>query len=154
MELRLSLRCDGLLEAYDNETIDVLKSYPPGQYMPVEWKPNRTIENHRRWFAFVKHTFSLQDMYDDITTWRGILQIYGGHCKTVVDAKGNTHIWPESIAWASMNDETKFKAMFRKSLKNFIVRHCQGATLDEILQVMSFEPFMHDEICNVVQAGA
>ena len=141
MQLRLANRADGLLEAWDDPTMEVLKKIPPGEYMVVEFKRQRDLTNHRRWFAFVNHTFAMQDDYQDVDTWRGVLQIYGGHCKTVVDSEGKTHVWPESISWKNFTDEDQFKRMFSRAVKNYLLRHGKGMTEDELLRIIDFEPF-------------
>lgn len=141
MELRLAKRCDGLLEAWDDDTMEALKTIQPGRYMVVEYKPRRKLDNHKRWFAYVSHTFSMQDRYDDKEVWRGILQIYGGHCKTVVSSTGDVHIWPESIAWSVFNDEQKFIKMFKRSIKMYLSQFGNGMTEDELLRIIDFEPW-------------
>jgi hypothetical protein len=140
MELRLINRSDGLCEAFDDETLEVLKKMGM-KYFVVEYKRTRDYTNHKRWFCYVNHTFNMQDCYSDKEVWRGILQIYGGHCRTVVDSTGKTHIWPESISWKNFDDEEQFKSMFRRSIKGFIRNHGNGITEDELLRIIDFEPF-------------
>lgn len=141
MQLRLAKRCDGLLEAWDDESMEALKKVAPAEYMVVEYKIKRNLKNHKRWFAFVNHTFEMQDSYDDKETWRGCLQIAGGHCKTVVDKKGNTHIWPMSIAWSVFDDEDEFKSMFKRALRWFLMNYGKGMSEKELLRIIDFEPF-------------
>lgn len=141
MELRLVRRSDGLLEAWDDETLEVIKRTPIGHYMPGDFKEHRGLVNHRRWFAFRNHTFDMQDMYDDKEVWRGVLQIYGGRCKTVVDSKGNSHIWPESISWKVFDDEHEFKKMFHRAVQAFLAHHGKGMTEQELLRIIDFQPF-------------
>lgn len=107
MELNFYKRSDGLLEAADDDTIDALRMYPAGQYLPCNTQDARSWSNHRRWFLFVSKTFDMQDTYEDKKTWRGVLQIAGGRCKHVIDKEGNTHIWPESISWKELSDDSQ-----------------------------------------------
>lgn len=141
MEFHLAKRSDGLLEAWDDETMEALKTIAPASYMVVDYKPRRKLTNHKRWFAYVNHTFEMQDSYDDKDVWRGILQIYGGHCKTVTAANGDVHIWPESIAWSVFNDEQKFIKMFKRSIKMYLSQHGNGMTEGELLRIIDFEPW-------------
>lgn len=142
MKIRLIRRPDGLYEPFDNETEEAGKKIPYTnnlQYIEAEFKIKRNYANHKRWFAFVKHTFEMQDNYHDIQIWRGVLQIIGGHCKCVVDRAGKTHIWPESIAWNVFEDESLFSQMFKRAVDGFIKNYGNGMSEDELLHIIDFE---------------
>ena len=139
MNLNLIKRADGLLEAADDETIEALRVFAAGTYIPCKTQEARSWGNHKRWFTFVNRTFDMQEEYDDKEVWRGVLQIAGGHCKHVVDAQGNTHIWPESISWKEMSNEHKFREMFKRSVNWFLKRYQHNMSEEEFLRIMDYE---------------
>jgi hypothetical protein len=139
MDINLIKRADGLLEAADNETMEALRQYAMGTYMPCKTQDSRSWGNHKRWFNFVNVTFDMQDVYDDKETWRGVLQIMGGRCRTVIDREGCTHIWPESISWKHLSDESKFRLMFKRSINGFLTRYRTDITESQFLAIMQYE---------------
>lgn len=124
---------------FDESDQELCRAIALGEYFVVDYKPKRNYGNHKRWFVFVRESFDIQDSYDDIDTWRGVLQIKAGHCKVVVDEKGRTHVWPESISWACFNDEAAFRKMFMRALDWFLAKHTQGMTESEFMKILRFE---------------
>ncbi len=139
MELNLIKRSDTLLEAADDDTLELLSNYTAGTYIPCKTQDARSWGNHKRWFRFVNTTFDMQEVYDDKDTWRGVLQIMGGHCKHVIDREGNTHIWPESISWKELSDENKFRSMFKRAVNGFLTRYRADLTEDQFMAIMGYE---------------
>lgn len=138
MKITLVKQPYDVIVAFDEGSEEIIKSIKMGEPFSVDYKPERNTKNHRRWFAFINTTFDMQEHYTDKEAWRGVMQIYGGHCKTVVDPKGNTHIWPESISYKVFKDEEKFKSMFKRAVDAFLERYQQRITEDEFLQILEF----------------
>ena len=68
MELRLCKRTDGLFESYDDETAKQL--IPVGEVLSLDYSAKRNYKNLQRWHVFCKHTFDMQDTYDNLRIWK------------------------------------------------------------------------------------
>jgi len=139
MKINLIKKLDQSLCAYDEDSLDLLKSIPANYFFNVTYSPARNYKNHKRWFDFVNKTFDIQDNYTDKDTWRGVLQIYGGHCKHVTTPSGETHTWPESISFDVLDDELKFRNMFKRALDMFLKKHCKSMTDEDFMRIMDYE---------------
>jgi hypothetical protein len=109
---------------------------PEGE-MVVDIKKNRNAKNHRRFFAFVKATFDMQDHYDSIENWRKILQMRAGHYDPVVTEKGGTVYMPRSINWDEL-DETEFRPLFNDVINAFTSVYGERLTENQWNQVLGF----------------
>ncbi len=139
MQINLIKCHDGAYRPADEDTQRRLQTVKVGSWIIANYTPNRNWLNHRRWFAFRDVTFDMQDQYEDKEVWRGVLQIYGGHCKTVVDRKGDTNIWPESISYEVMDDEIKFNEMFDRSLNCFLKYYAPSMSEEQFFKVLEFD---------------
>jgi len=92
----------------------------PNSEILIDIKTDRSVQNHKRFFAFVNKTFEWQEDYILRDVWRKVLLIRGGHFDTVVDKKNNTHFWAKSISFAELGNETKFKQLFNDVIQGYI----------------------------------
>lgn len=106
---------------------DSLESVPSGEVM-VDIHKNRNVKNHRRYFAFVRTSFAMQDHYENEEQWRKVLQLKAGHYDLVVTEKGKNLYLPKSINWDQL-DETEFRPLFNDVVNAFIKDF--GDKLDE-----------------------
>ena len=81
----------------------------------VEIHKNRNPGNHRRYFAFLKTSFDMQDHYEDPEVWRKVLQLMAGFFDEVVGDKGNLIYLPRSIEWSKL-DELEFRDLFGRGI--------------------------------------
>ena len=107
--------------------MDDMESVPFGEVM-VEIKKNRNPLNHKRFFAFIKQSFDMQDEFEDIEVWRKYICMKAGFFDEIVTKKG-VQYWPQSISWDKL-DEIEFKEMFKRVTNAFIRYYGQG--LDEV----------------------
>ena len=128
MELRLCKRSDGLYEAYDNESLEIVIRMPTGQVLPVPYSAKRNYANLQRWHVFCKHSFEMQDSYDNLRVWKKILCIAAGHCDTVIDSNGNTQYLPSRVSYEECDDEGLFRDIFYKAVGWFLDKHGKGMT--------------------------
>ena len=103
------------------------ESFPDGEYI-VELKKNRNVKNHRRYFTFMKLSFSMQDEFDEPEIWRKYLQMKAGFFDEIVTKKGIQY-WPRSISWDEL-DEIEFKKLFNQVVNAFLKYY--GTGLDDI----------------------
>ena len=87
--------------------------------MMAELHKNRSPGNHRRYFAFCKVSFDMQEHYDDIEVWRKVLQLKAGFYDEVISEKGKVVFLPKSIAWDKL-DEIEFKDLFNRMTNAFL----------------------------------
>jgi len=135
-ELFLAKRADSLLEAVDDDTLDLLTTGKAGSVFSCSFKVARNPANHRRWFKFVTVSFDMQDQYEDKEIWRKVLQMLAGHFDTVTDAKGNTHYWPKSISFKEIDDEKVFQDLFKRAVSAFLGRYGGGMSEADFMQVL------------------
>lgn len=110
---------------------------PKGARVMVEYVQKRNYENHKRFFAFIKLTFDMQDHFDDADVYRRWLQMKAGYFQTVVTPKGETIFLPDSIKFEKM-DETEFRRLFEKCITVFVRELGNGVTNDDLWEVLRF----------------
>lgn len=105
--------------------------------MMAELHKNRNPGNHKRFFAFVKISFDMQDDFDSIEVWRKYITMKAGFFDEVVTGEGKLLYWPQSIAWDKM-DEIEFKDMFQKVVNAFLKYYGNGLTELQINSIVEF----------------
>ncbi len=106
-----------------------MENTPDGEVM-ADIKKNRNPGNHKRFFAFVKQTFDLQDVYDNKEIWRRHLLLNAGHVEEHISPKtGATGYVIKSINWDQL-DEIEFRETFTSVVNAFIKWY--GHDLNEI----------------------
>lgn len=128
---------DGLL-ASSAEAMRICAQYQPGEEVLIEHKRGRSAGNHKRFFAFVNLTFDWQDTYEDKTIWRKVLEMGAGHFDTIIDMRGNVHMWPKSIAWDELDDEQEFRDLFGAVVNAYLSRYGQQLSEAQINMVVQF----------------
>lgn len=101
---------------------DDCESIPYGEVM-AELRKNRNTGNHNRFFAFVKTTFAMQDVFNeptDMDRWRKHLLLIAGHVDEHISPKtGHVGYVIRSIAWEEL-DEIEFKPLFNSVINSFL----------------------------------
>ena len=139
MELKLCKRADGLLEAYDDESLEQLSRITAGEVISFPYSAKRNYVNLQRWHVFCKHSFDMQDTYDNIRVWKKILCIAAGHCDMVIDKNGNTQFLPNRVSYEECDDEELFRDIFTKAVGWFLDNHGHGMSDIEFVEILDYE---------------
>ena len=103
-----------------------------------DYKKSRSAGNHRRYFAFVKQAFDMQDSFDSPEIFRRYIELQAGHFDTVVSPKtGETAYWPKSISWDKL-DEVEFKKLFNEVVNAFLKVYGHKLNDIQINNIVSF----------------
>lgn len=119
----------------DAEATTALESSP--DVIMVDYKKKRNAGNHRRYFAFIKASFDMQDEYDCPSIWRKYIQMKAGFFDEVVTAKGVVMYWPQSISWEDL-DENEFKKLFDDVVNAFLKYYGHPLSESQIDKICSF----------------
>lgn len=68
----------------NQEAQDFFDEVPDGALVKVEYIEKRNYENHKRFFAFARDTFDMQDQFDNKEIWRKHLLMLAGYYDQVV----------------------------------------------------------------------
>ena len=109
----------GALLPADEDARELIAAMPIGEDVLVDYKRGRSVQNHRRFFSFVNHTFEWQDEFDNKEIWLYVLKIRAGHFHPVIGKNGTTQYVPKSINFNSV-DETEFKAFFNNVIDGYL----------------------------------
>jgi len=115
---------------------DDLSGIPDGEII-ADLRKNRNVKNHRRFFAFIKMSFDMQDTFDSMEVWRKYITMKAGFFDEVINAEGKVLYWPQSISWDEL-DEIKFKDLFTQVVNAFLKYY--GQDLDD-MQINSIVEF-------------
>ena len=108
------------------------------QEIIFDFKKKRSAGNHRRYFAFIKQAYDMQDSFDSQEIFRKYVELQAGHFDTVVSPKtGETAYWPKSIAWEKL-DEAEFKKLFNDVVNAFIKVYAHKLSDHQINQIAGF----------------
>ena len=101
-------------------------------------KKNRSPGNHRRYFAFIRLAFDMQEHFGNDTIFRKHLQIAAGHVDIVIDPKtGETMLIPKSISWDELGED-EFKPLFNDVINAFINVYGERLDPSQIDQIVRF----------------
>lgn len=139
MDIRLCKRSDGLLEAHDDEALEALSRIQSGSVITLPYNAKRNYKNLQRWHVFCKHSFDMQDSYDNIRIWKKILCIAAGHCDMIIDKNGNTQYLPNRVSYEECDDEGTFRDIFHKAVGWFLDKHGKGMKKDEFISILNYE---------------
>lgn len=120
---------------YSPEDSDEDIKIPFGERVMVEYTKGRDYVNHKRFFAFIKQTFAMQEFYDDMDIYRKWLTMKAGYFDTAVTPAGVTLFLPQSIAFEKM-EESEFRELFSKCINVFIKELGNGISRDELDQIV------------------
>jgi hypothetical protein len=125
------------LAAADENALEVITKMRQGQAMKLKFSFPRNYENHKRFFAFLKITFDIQDHFDNIKHYRKWLIMKSGHYQIIVAPNGYEIFDADSIAFDKMDEQT-FKSMFSDCIDVFISVWGDRITKDELEAIVEF----------------
>ncbi len=109
-----------------------------GEVIHVQFRKYRNYENHKRFFAFVRATFDMQEHFEEPEHYRRWLIMKAGYYSTCVAPNGNTMFFADSISFETLDDEEKFKKLFSACIDVFLREFGNGMTENELLRVVDF----------------
>ena len=127
----------GMLAPADENAEEIISKLRHGQAIRVKYSLPRNYENHKRFFAFVKTTFEIQDHFDNIKHYRKWIVMKSGHYSIIVAPNGYQIFDADSIAFDKM-DEATFQKVFSDCIDVFLSVWGGRITRDELLRVVEF----------------
>ena len=118
MKLYLRNTLHGLIPLYPSD-YDEKRKLKIGEDYQAEIKQPRNIGFHRKFFALLNLGFENQDHYQDKDTYRQIKTMECGYFKTVTTERGKEVYLPESISFASM-DNDEFEQLYNTMVQKLI----------------------------------
>ena len=112
---------------------------PYGEVM-ADIKLKRNPGNHKRFFAFVKQTIAMQDVFEDTEKerWRRHLLLIAGHVEEHISPKtGDVAFVIKSINWDEL-DELEFKPIFNSVINAFIKWYGKDLTELQINSILEY----------------
>lgn len=123
---------------FEPSTLEDMKALAGCDEIIFELKKNRSPGNHRRYFAFIKQAFDMQEHFDSIEIFRKYIQVQAGHFDLVVSPKnGEAAYWPRSIDWDKL-DETEFKQLFGEVVNAFLKVYGERLDSYQVDQIIRF----------------
>ena len=110
----------GTLVADNQQAVELLSKIPDGRLVMVDVVQSRNIQNHKRFFSFLREVFDMQEHFDNQESLRKWLIMKTGRFVTIEAPNGFVIFEPESLNFASM-DETDFKDFFSDAI-NVVLR--------------------------------
>ena len=92
-----------MLAPGDENAEEIIARLKPGQAIKVKYTIPRNYANHRRFFAFLKITFDIQDHFDNIKHFRKWLIMKSGHYQIIEAPNGYKIFDADSIAFDRMD---------------------------------------------------
>lgn len=136
MEIHLQ-KTYGVLAPADEQAEEAIKGMKHGQVVKVKYSFPRNYENHKRFFAFVKTTFEMQDHFDNIHHYRKWLIMKAGRHTTIIAPNGYTIFDADSIAFHKM-DEAEFRGLFSDCIDAFLSAWGDRINREELERVVDF----------------
>jgi hypothetical protein len=115
----------------------IVANMSQGRVIKLKYSFPRNYENHKRFFAFIKTTFDIQDHFDNITHYRKWLIGKAGHFTTIKLPNGNVIFDTDSIAFEKM-DEMEFRQLFHDCVDALLSEFDHRISRDELLRVIDF----------------
>ena len=125
------------LAAADDKAMEFIESMRQGDAIKIRYTKPRNYGNHKRFFAFVKVGFDIQDHFTNMEHFRKWLIMKSGFYHIIQAPNGYTIFEADSIAWDSM-DETKFKDVFNKCIDTFIEHWGDRITKEQLEAIIDF----------------
>ena len=110
----------GTLVADNQQAVELLSKIPDGRLVMVDVVQSRNIQNHKRFFSFLREVFDMQEHFDNQESLRKWLIMKTGRFVTIEAPNGFVIFEPESLNFASM-DESDFKDFFSVAI-NVVLR--------------------------------
>lgn len=134
MKLLVKKTNKGLLPMYDSD-YDVYSKIPLGEEFEIEFKKQRNLKFHKKFFALIKMCFENQEAYSNLNDLRRDLTITAGYyTETANMLTGEVFKHAKSISFANM-DEIEFSELY-ESIKNVISQWLgiENESIDEEIQ--------------------
>lgn len=100
----------------DRHQSSLLEQIRLGDVVAIDVRKDRNPGFHRKFFAMLRETFEMQDVYDTDRQWRAVVTCGAGYCTWSRDEHGNLVAVPDSISFDSM-DETEFGELYRDAVR-------------------------------------
>ena len=107
------------MAAADEKAEKIIVGMKQGQAMKIKYSLPRNYGNHKRFFAFIKIAFGIQDHFQNIEHFRHYIEMKAGAFSEVEAPNGYKLYLPKSIAFDKM-DETEFRELFDKCIDAFV----------------------------------
>ena len=127
----------GVLTPADEAAEEIIAKMHRGQVIKATYSFPRNYENHKRFFAFLKTTFDMQEHFTNIEHYRKWLIMKAGYYQTIKAPNGYTIFDTESIAFHKM-DEAKFRELFEDCITAFLSAFGDKITREELEDAISF----------------
>lgn len=85
----------------------------------VEHVIGRNPLNHKRFFAFVKQTFHMQDEYQNMKVWLQRVKWMAGHFDTFLNPDGQLIYVVKSIRFDALKED-EFRVLFKNAVNGFL----------------------------------
>ena len=121
----------------DDTSRAALNKIKIGEKVKIKFTRHRNYENHKRFFAFLKTTFDMQEHFTEMEHYRRWLIMKAGYYYTIVAPNGNTIFMPQSISFDAM-EEPEFQELFSACIDVFLRELGKGITEDELRRVIDF----------------
>jgi len=121
MKVQVVKTINGIIKpAYDSD-FECFKKMPANEVFEIEYKKQRNVKFHRKFFALLKLAYENQSDYRLMEDLRRDLLITSGNYEEVVNRiTGEVYKIAKSISFSSM-DEIQFNEVY-ESVKNIIIK--------------------------------
>ena len=127
----------GVLVPANEDAEEIIKGMKQGQAVKLKYTFPRNYENHKRFFAFVKITYDMQDHFDNIKNYRKWLVMKSGHFTIITAPNGFQIFDADSIRFDKM-DEATFRKVFSDCIDVFLGEWGDRISREELEKVVGF----------------
>jgi hypothetical protein len=125
----------GTLVADNAEALELMSKIGEGTPVMVEIKLRRNVKNHRRFFAFLRTVFDMQDHFTEREAFRYWLIMKAGWFVTIEAPNGHIIFQPKSIDFSRM-EEPEFQQVFSACID--VVCREFSLDKDELMRVVEY----------------
>ena len=118
MKLYLRNTLHGLIPLYPSDYEEKKKLRIGADYLANITSP-RNLGFHKKFFALLNLGFSNQDIYPEFEYYRIVKTMECGYFKTIITERGKELYLPESINFASMDNDT-FETLYNTMVQKLI----------------------------------
>lgn len=137
MKTYLKVDEDYGLYPVDEKGVEYIYRRKVGQVLQCELKIVRNYENHKRFFAFLKTTFDMQEHFDNMEYYRYWITMKTGRFDTIVAPNGKTVYKAHSLSFADMGED-EFQILFSDAIDVFLKEFGNGLTQDALLEIIGY----------------
>lgn len=121
----------------DDNGFELVRQMKQGKVIKATYSFPRSYENHKRFFAFIKTTFLIQNHFDNMRHFRKWLVGKAGYYEIIEYPNGKTVFDTDSIAFDKM-EEPDFRKMFNRCVDAFLSEFEPQISRNELYQVIDF----------------